>query len=207
MLIAHTDLRRLPLNFNKVTGDFNCQQNKLTTLKGAPVEVGGSFGCSSNNLKSLKHSPKLVVRDFGCSYNKLSNLIGSPEIVHSFYCRENKILTTLEGCPRECIQDFTASQCYSLVDLKNGPEIVGGDFDFEGSYINTLEYHPRKIEGMAYFDAQYFPEQFQYYFNKLSNIQVKIMMKYISNYDVWTNGVYHNENMILLYEDIIDGLE
>jgi hypothetical protein len=38
-----SDLTKLPLNFNKVNGDFNCIFNRLTSLEGAPKEVNGDF--------------------------------------------------------------------------------------------------------------------------------------------------------------------
>ena len=44
------NLTELPLRFNKVTGCFDCGDNKLTTLKGSPKWVGGYFNCSSNQL-------------------------------------------------------------------------------------------------------------------------------------------------------------
>ena len=55
---GNVDLRskgliELPLNFNKVTGDFNCSSNKLTSLEFSPKEVGGSFYCSNNKLTNL----------------------------------------------------------------------------------------------------------------------------------------------------------
>lgn len=63
-------LKRLPLNFRKVTGNFQCRYNNLTTLKGAPIEVGRDFGCDVNNLTSLEHAPKKVGRNFWCGHNK-----------------------------------------------------------------------------------------------------------------------------------------
>jgi hypothetical protein len=33
------------VRFGVVTGDFNCDDNKLTSLEGAPQEVGGHFRC------------------------------------------------------------------------------------------------------------------------------------------------------------------
>lgn len=51
-------LLELPLNFNKVSGDFNCSWLGLTTLKGSPKEVGGTFNCSYNQLGSLEFAPK-----------------------------------------------------------------------------------------------------------------------------------------------------
>ena len=38
-----------------VKGDFCCDCNQLTSLKGAPKEVGGNFGCTLNMLKNLKY--------------------------------------------------------------------------------------------------------------------------------------------------------
>ena len=35
------NLSKLPLKFGRVTGNFYCQSNKLTTLEGCPQEVGG----------------------------------------------------------------------------------------------------------------------------------------------------------------------
>jgi len=52
-------LKELPLNFNIVSGDFDCSLLKnLTTLKGAPVEVGGTFNCSYTSINSLEFAPK-----------------------------------------------------------------------------------------------------------------------------------------------------
>ena len=49
-------LINLPLNFNKVAGDFNCGINKLTSLKGCPKEVAGGIDCYYNN-----QLPKLIM--------------------------------------------------------------------------------------------------------------------------------------------------
>jgi hypothetical protein len=34
--------------------NFDCRNNKLTSLEGAPEVVGGSFDCRNNNLTSLE---------------------------------------------------------------------------------------------------------------------------------------------------------
>ena len=39
-------------------GSFYCNYNKLTSLTGAPKEVGGYFVCYNNNLTSLTGAPK-----------------------------------------------------------------------------------------------------------------------------------------------------
>jgi hypothetical protein len=44
----------LPVKFGKVSGAFKCYGNNLTSLRGAPREVGGYFDCRFNNdLTSL----------------------------------------------------------------------------------------------------------------------------------------------------------
>ena len=64
-----------------VTGYFYCNNNNLTSLEGAPKEVGGGFYCSSNNLTSLEGAPKKVGGSFNCygnpvplDYNHYGNL-------------------------------------------------------------------------------------------------------------------------------------
>jgi hypothetical protein len=40
--ISGRRLKELPLKFGRVSGNFDCRDNKLTTLEGAPKEVGGN---------------------------------------------------------------------------------------------------------------------------------------------------------------------
>jgi len=72
--LEEMDLTELPFNFGKIFGNFDCWENNLTSLKGAPEEVNGWFDCDNNNLTSLKYCPKIVKRYFSCSYNDLENL-------------------------------------------------------------------------------------------------------------------------------------
>ena len=78
-------LTELPLNFNRVTGYFNCNCNKLTTLKGSPKWVGGSFSCINNRLPSLEFCPDYVGGDFYCTGNKLTDNYCDTEICGKFY--------------------------------------------------------------------------------------------------------------------------
>ena len=48
--LSYIRLTKLPLQFGKVTGNFNCGNNKLTSLEGAPQSVGGDFYCDNNPL-------------------------------------------------------------------------------------------------------------------------------------------------------------
>lgn len=92
-------LTKLPIKFNKVGGNFYCNDNELTTLEGSPKEVGGDFKCNENKLTSLEGGPEIVGGDFICRNNQLTSLEGAPKKVGGdFYCRENQI-TDFKGVP------------------------------------------------------------------------------------------------------------
>jgi len=87
------------VRFGRVSGNFDCSNNQLTSLEGAPQEVGKDFGCIFNQLTSLEGAPQKVGRDFYCTHNKLTSLEGAPqEVGEDFKCYDNK-LTSLEGIP------------------------------------------------------------------------------------------------------------
>jgi hypothetical protein len=91
-------LTELPLLFNRVTGDFICATNQLTSLKGCPRYVGGVFSCSFNELTTLEGGPSKVVIQYNANRNELISLKGAPTEVSDFRCSANK-LVSLEGCP------------------------------------------------------------------------------------------------------------
>ena len=78
-------LTELPLRFNKVTGYFDCSNNKLTSLKGCPKWIGGYFSCGCNNLTSLEFSPDYVGGYFSCGCNNLTDNYSDTEIGGGFY--------------------------------------------------------------------------------------------------------------------------
>ena len=79
------ELTELPLTFNKVSGNFDCDYNRLTSLKGCPRWVGGYFDCNNNKLTSLEFSPDYVGGDFYCKYNDLTDNYCDTEIDGRFY--------------------------------------------------------------------------------------------------------------------------
>jgi hypothetical protein len=83
--LSFYELTELPLRFNKVTGSFNCDYNRLTSLKGCPRWIGGSFNCIGNKLTSLEFSPDYVGGHFWCKYNNLTDNYCDTEIGGSFY--------------------------------------------------------------------------------------------------------------------------
>ena len=134
------------INFGKVTGDFNCSYNQLTSLKGAPQEVGGNFICYSNRLTSLKGAPQIVGGGFYCSNPQLTSLEGAPQKVGGgFYCANNQ-LTSLKGAPQEVGGDFDCSW-NQLISLKGAPQEVGGNFICYSNRLTSLEGAPREVGG------------------------------------------------------------
>jgi hypothetical protein len=122
-------ITELPLRFNKVTGDFDCGNNNLITLKGSPLWVGGSFICSYNNL--------------------LTTLEFSPEYVGGgFYCDANG-LTTLKGAPKWVGYDFNCS-CNELTSLEFSPDYIGDDFLCDLNPLLTDNYCETEIGGSFY---------------------------------------------------------
>ena len=101
-------LTELPVILKDITvgADFDCSNNKLTSLINAPKFVGGNFNCSYNELTSLEGAPKTVGENFGCSFNKLTSLVGAPKSVgEDFYCRNNNV-------------QFTEAQVRAVCDVK-----------------------------------------------------------------------------------------
>jgi hypothetical protein len=87
----------IPIKFGVVSGNFVCSQNNLTTLLGAPREVGGDFVCPYCKLTSLRGAPREVSGGFSCSSNKLASLQYSPrEVGGNFWCTNNPELKTLD---------------------------------------------------------------------------------------------------------------
>jgi hypothetical protein len=136
--IAHNyKLRKLPLKFNKVSGDFICYHNALTSLKGCPTNVGGDFNCYDNQLTSLKHSPKYVGRHYICHENLLTTLKGCPEVINGNFIIANNLLTNLKGCPNTVTGNLYL-QCNKLTSLENSTRSVGGNLNVTDNPLFNL---------------------------------------------------------------------
>jgi len=126
------------VKFGVVTGDFWCNYNLITSLEGAPQEVGGSFYCDGNSLTSLEGAPQKVGGDFNCAYNSLTSLEGAPQKVGvDFKCSYNQ-LTSLVGSPREVGRNFRCDE-NRLISLVGAPQEVGRGFDCEYNRLTSLE--------------------------------------------------------------------
>lgn len=86
--LANRSLEKIPLNFNIVKGNFIINNNKLLTLEGSPKSVGELFNCEYNKLKTLKGYTNIHTADTGylyCGYNPLLNIFdweGNSEIYY-----------------------------------------------------------------------------------------------------------------------------
>ena len=103
---------RLPLNFNRINGSFNCNNLGLTTLFGTPEYVYGYFDCGYNNLQSLEYLSKFIIGDFYCNDNKLTNIKNNSTITGSIRCYSNN-LRTLENINYEDIRPFQSQNFFN----------------------------------------------------------------------------------------------
>ena len=138
--IRYKGLTEIPeyIQFGVVDGDFNCELNRLTSLKGAPKEVKGEFNCDNNKLTSLVGAPKEVGGDFYCYNNQLTSLKGAPkEVKGEFNCDINK-LTSLEGAPEKVGGGFYCDH-NQLTSLKGAPKEVSWNFDCRNNSTKFTE--------------------------------------------------------------------
>jgi hypothetical protein len=139
------NLIKIPIKFGKVTGNFTCSGNQLTSLEGSPQSVRGDFYCSKNQLKSLKGSPQSVGGEFYCNNNQLTSLEWAPQSVRSFFCSENQ-LKSLKGSPLSVDGDFDCTH-NKLKNLTNGPELVKNSFYCENNQLTSLKGAPKSVGG------------------------------------------------------------
>jgi hypothetical protein len=117
--ICNEELTKLPLKFNRVSGEFDCSRNGLTTLEGCPNYVGEDFLCNNNQLTNLIGCPNYVGEDFNCYINNLTSLEGNVNYIGgNFNCGWNN-LTILDGCPKEVGGGFgfTKNPIFNVISL------------------------------------------------------------------------------------------
>jgi hypothetical protein len=138
------------VRFGRVSGSFNCSGNQLTSLEGAPQEVGEIFSCYRNKLTSLGGAPHRVGGEFNCHHNNLTSLKGAPsEVGGNFDCSRNK-LTSLNGAPQEVGLGFYCED-NQLTSLEGAPQEVEGNFSCEHNQLSSLEGIPF-VSGNFYLD-------------------------------------------------------
>ena len=134
------------VKFGKVSENFYCNNNQLTSLVGAPEKVVGFFWGMDNQLTTLKGAPHSVGSVFYCHRNQLTTLVGAPHSVgKSFECCDNA-LTSLEGAPRNVGERFNCSH-NQLTSLVGAPQSVGDDFKCNNNQLTSLVGAPKTVGG------------------------------------------------------------
>ncbi len=109
-------LARIPIKFNKVSGNFDCSYNFITSLEGCPNFVGRDFACSGNEITSLEGCPEKVYGKFYCNFNdSLITTKGFSTIVGSNI--------SIRFCPKlTSLEDYNLS--YEKLDIDNKEKII-----------------------------------------------------------------------------------
>ena len=208
--ILSQNITKLPLRFGKVTGDFFCYKNKLTTLEGTPKEVGGDFYCYGNNLTTLEGAPTHVGGHFYCFHNKLTTLEGAPKEVGDYFDCSFNDLSTLKRAPIEVGGSFIC-RYNNLTTLEGAPKEVGGSFYCYHNELTTLKWAPEYIGGeVDFLPNDNLPTEFLNFLGL--NSYRKDLEKYILNwqkdYAVWRrDGSFNEANFIQMMEDAQDELQ
>ena len=160
--LSYKYLKKIPIQFNIINGNFYCNNNELTSLKGCPHEVKKRFTCNNNKLVNLIYAPKKITESFDCSVNQITSLEGCPEVITGdFSCYHNK-LTNLEGCPKEIKGDFSCDN-NKLTNLENCTKKIGYNFNCNNNDLTSLKGCPEVINSNFYCnsnnltDFKYFP--------------------------------------------------
>lgn len=78
-------------------GNFNVQNNLLTSLKNSPLDIEGNFYAAHNELETLEGGPLRVDKSFYVDNNNLKNLKGLPEHISGDLHINANPLESLEG--------------------------------------------------------------------------------------------------------------
>ena len=144
--LQDTGLTRLPTDLpEKITGNFLCNENGLTSLEHCPSEVGGDFHCGYNQLTSLKFCPSQIGGDFHCYGNVLTSLEHCPSVVGGFFDCGNNELTSLEHCP-SVVGGFFDCSDNKLTSLEFCPSVIGGFFNCCLNRLTTLKDFHRYVK-------------------------------------------------------------
>jgi len=70
---------QLPFKFGKVTGNFECNHNKLSSFENFPDIVNGSINLVGNKFQNLKGITQNIGGDLNLSINPLKSFDGFPK--------------------------------------------------------------------------------------------------------------------------------
>ena len=187
---------KIPIKFNKVSGNFYCQNNYLSTLISSPKYVGGDFYCSENDLTSLEGSPNYVGGYFSCSFNHITSLVGCPnEVGGGFYCSNNQ-LTNLKGSPNYIGGNFNCSN-NKLITLVGSPIIIDKSLEIEDNPISIID-SSIEVKGVITLMGT----NFDYKIKSLSQEKLRILFEHGVDYDIiHKDGTINDKRLERLFRD------
>lgn len=145
-----TTQEKLPVQFNKVEGNFYCQDSGLTTLKGCP-KYTKSFSCAGSTLKSLIGGPEEVQDSYNITESSIESLEGFPKKVRgNIVLRDNKKLTSLKGCVEIAHNEFNVNDCEKLQSFEFGPKKIKATLHASYCKIQSFKHFPSEINGSCY---------------------------------------------------------
>jgi len=124
------------IQFGEVTGDFDCSNNRLTYLFGAPERVGGNFLCYKNQIRTLKGGPKELGGDFICSDNQLTDDMGKPENIKGYYSDKHNYLYKLDGSSQD--SNFCSSFGFSIKQIADFIKYTENEESMFNDFITTI---------------------------------------------------------------------
>lgn len=150
-LQAHK-FKELPIQFGSVYGSFKCGYNKLTTLKGSPINCM-DFSFSQNEVTSLKYSPEKVNGNFEGYNNLVESLEFMPNISKSVILSNNSI-SSLKGCIKNVNGDFWLND-NNLTNLKYFPNVSGEIIIYNNPFPEEINDLPKYIEKIVKLQDEY----------------------------------------------------
>lgn len=139
------NIKKIPVKFGKINGNFDCSANKLTNLINSPDTITGYFDCSANEIYTLIGGPKIVLGGYYCMDNNLENLQGYPNICRTLFDGSRNQINTLMGLPKNIDYSFFISE-NRLKNLSNGPQFTK-NFDCSYNQIVTLSNGIKEVDG------------------------------------------------------------
>ncbi len=179
--ITYENLLEIPINFNNVSGDFYCQHNSLTTLKGSPKYVGGSFLCNNNELTTLEHSPIFIKNIINCSSNMLTSMIGCSKHIGSMILCDDNYLVNLDYIPKHINDDLDCSR-NKITSFKSGPLCIDGRLYINDNPISIID-----NSLIVNFDIDIDNTNFDDKIKLLPQDKLRILFEHGIDYDIFNN--------------------
>jgi hypothetical protein len=135
--LSNKELKKIPIKFNYVSGNFFCANNQLTSFENFPKKIGNKLDASHNKIKTLKDLPDIdngvpntidVFHSIDLSYNEISSFEGAKDV----YRKRNVSFINIDANPITKVWNYILSgkeqqDIDELINLINEYDIIRGD--------------------------------------------------------------------------------